>query len=201
MTVERMIRYSCPVIVLLFYGILLTGCTARLAAGPPPRPGTYLVNTSFTTAGHQRVYRLHVPEGYSAKQAYPLIIALHGAFKTASRFENETGLSQMADRNSYLVAYPEGIGIFGLLQHWNAGFCCGKAARDQVDDVGFITWVINDVGTRLTIDRRRIYLIGFSNGGMLAYRFGAEKPDMVTATADPSAPLVPGPVRERRWHG
>ena len=94
-----------------------------------------------------------------------------------------------------MVAYPEGIGIFGLLQHWNAGFCCGKAARDQVDDVGFISWVINDVGTRLAIDRHRIYLIGFSNGGMLAYRFGTEKPDMVTAIAVLSGAIGsrPGP--------
>jgi polyhydroxybutyrate depolymerase len=138
---------------------------------------------------------LHVPAGYSDDREYPLIIALHGTFKTASRFENETGLSQIADRKGYVVAYPEGIGILRFLQHWNAGLCCGKAARDQVDDVGFITWVINDVGTRLAIDRHRIYLIGFSNGGMLAYRFGAEKPNKVAAIAVLSAAIGsrPGP--------
>ena len=113
----------------------------------------------------------------------PLIVALHGAFKTAAKFEKETGLSRLADRDGIVVAYPDGIGILGLLQHWNAGFCCGKAARDGIDDIGFISRVIEDTRARLSIDPRRVYLVGFSNGGMLAYRFGAERPRQVAAIA------------------
>jgi polyhydroxybutyrate depolymerase len=51
----------------------------------------------------------------------------------------------MAGRNGYVVAYPKGIGIFALLRHRNSGFCCGRAARTQMDDVEFITWVIHDI--------------------------------------------------------
>ncbi|MDZ7698147.1 MAG: hypothetical protein U5R49_14925 [Deltaproteobacteria bacterium] len=68
-------------------------------------------------------------------------------------------------------------------RHWNAGHCCGKAAKDGVDDVGFIAAAIEDACARLKVDRRRIYVLGFSNGGMMAYRFAAERTNMLAAAA------------------
>jgi len=79
--------------------------------------------------------------------------------------ENWSGWSQLADREGFIVIYPEGIGLLGFLQHWNAGHCCGKAAEDDWDDVAFIEAAINGVSIQYEIDKHRIYMVGFSNGG------------------------------------
>jgi len=131
----------------------------------------------------RRSYRVHVPSGYRPEVATPLVIAIHGAFSTAKTFEKETGFSKLGDKESFIVIYPNGIGIFGWLQHWNAGHCCGKAAADDVDDIGFIVEVITDVSRFLNVDQGRIYMVGFSNGGMFTHRFGAERSHRLAAIA------------------
>jgi polyhydroxybutyrate depolymerase len=139
--------------------------------------------------GARRTYLVHVPPNYSPKKPLPLVVVIHGAFDTAAGMEKYSTFSDLADRESFIVMYPNGMGIFGLFQHWNAGHCCGKAANDDVDDVGFIAAAINDVRVRLQIDPNRIYMVGFSNGGMLAYRFAAERGDILAAVAPLAASI------------
>jgi polyhydroxybutyrate depolymerase len=163
--------------------LLLNGCQASLPAIPEPPAGTYRVSTDTTYNMSNRTFLVHVPPEYHPKTPLPLVVVVHGAFSTGSQTEIETGFSTLADSEHFLVAYPEGIGIFGLFQHWNAGHCCGKAADDQVDDVGFIAEVIRTVRRKLAVDPNRIYLAGMSNGGMLTYRFAAERTGDLAAAA------------------
>jgi polyhydroxybutyrate depolymerase len=121
---------------------------------------------------------------------------VHGAFDDAKGMEKVTGFSELADRENFFVLYPNGISLFGFLRHWNAGHCCGKAADDEVDDVGFITETIEDACLRLNVDRCRIYMVGFSNGGMMAYRFAAEKTHLLAAVAPLAASLGGSPTPE-----
>ena len=93
----------------------------------------------------------------------PLVVVIHGAFDTAEGMEKITRFSQLADREGFMVLYPNGMGLLGFRQHWNAGHCCGKADNDQVDDVGFVAATIEDVCVRFKVDRNRIYMVGFSN--------------------------------------
>lgn len=111
------------------------------------------------------------------------MVVLHGAFSAGRQTEIETGFSDLADRERFLVAYPEGIGLFGFLRHWNAGHCCAKAADDRVDDVGFLAEVIATTRRKVSVDSERIYMAGMSNGGMLAYRFAAERSGELAAAA------------------
>jgi polyhydroxybutyrate depolymerase len=161
---------------------LLVGCLPLLMAACMPTlpnrqvkgPQTYKVNIDFQTGTFDRNVYLHVPPAYDGTKPLPLIIIIHGAFDTAKGIEKDSGFSHVADRENFMVMYPNGIGIMGLLQHWNAGHCCGKAAKDQIDDVGYLNASIDAVRSRLAIDADRIYMVGFSNGGMLTYRFCAE---------------------------
>jgi len=57
----------------------------------------------------------------------------------------KSGVSFLTDRAGFFVLYPEGMNLFGFLSHWNAGHCCGKAAADGVDDVGFLAEAIERV--------------------------------------------------------
>jgi polyhydroxybutyrate depolymerase len=170
-------------------------------------PRTYKNTTDLRIGGKGRSYLVHIPSGYDHERRLPLVVVIHGAFDTAEGIEKRSGFSDLADREDFVVLYPNGKGIFGYLQHWNAGHCCGKAADDDWDDVGFVAAAIEDVRARLKIDSSRIYMVGFSNGGMFTYRFAAEKGDLLAAAAPMAASIggkpsndapewrIPAPVR------
>jgi len=169
--------------------LLLYGCLRPLPSPLPPEGGTYTVHTTIRYQMLRRDFLLHIPPGDDPQTPLPLVVVLHGAFSTAAQTEQESGFSELADRENFLVAYPEGIGLFGYLQHWNAGHCCGKAAEDRVDDVGFVAEVIATVQRLLEVDPKRIYLVGMSNGGMLTYRIAAERGELLAAAAVVSGAL------------
>jgi len=163
--------------------LLLCGHSQSLAGLESLGPGTHKRKLDLRVLGFRRSYLLHIPENYNRAEARPLVVALHGAFSTAEKMEQETGLSELADREGFLVLYPNGITLFGWLQHWNALHCCGKAMKDRVDDLGFVAGVIDEVREHFNIDTSRIYMVGYSNGGMLAHLFAAQKPETLAALA------------------
>lgn len=102
----------------------------------------------------------------SATGPLPLVVVLHGRRQTPWRAESSQRWDLIAARREAVVAYGAGFG-----GSWNAGSCCGPAERAGVDDVGYLLQVIGTEERRHAVDPRRVYLVGFSNGGMLAYRF------------------------------
>jgi polyhydroxybutyrate depolymerase len=87
------------------------------------------------------------------------------------------------------VVFPDGSGTEPGRLSWNAHFCCGIGAAEQVDDVGFIGAVIERVAATLPIDRKRVYATGMSNGGMLSYQLAASHPQWFAAIAPVSATI------------
>ncbi len=182
-------------------GTVVPSDVAAPAQSPRPLgPGTHKVLTHPRVNGFRRSYFVHVPPLRALATPRPVILALHGAFSTARSFERETGLSELADREGFLVIYPQGIGLFDLLRHWNSGHCCGKARKMNLDDVDFVLGAVDDVALQLPVDRSRIYVMGYSNGGMLAYRIAAERSDVVAAVAAISATVGGSPsADEPEW--
>lgn len=128
-------------------------------------------------------YRLHAPASCSPDDPRPLVVAFHGAFSSPAEMEEESGLSDLADREGFIVVYPYGSGFLGLLQHWNSGHCCGPAQENDVDDVAFTRRVIAAVEAEVAVDPSRIYLVGMSNGAMMVHRAAAELSEVVAAAA------------------
>jgi len=194
-------------VLLLILSQASVGCMTALPKDHISGPLTYKGSVGILLNGFRRTYLVHVPTGYRPEKAMPLVVVIHGAFDTAQGMETVSGFSRLADRENFVALYPNGMGILGFLQHWNAGHCCGKAAADRLDDVGFVAAAIEDVCARLTIDRDRIFVTGFSNGGMLVYRFAAERGDLLAAAAPLAASIggrasadtpewrIPEPVR------
>lgn len=112
------------------------------------------------------------------KGPLPLVIVLHGRRQTAWRAENTQRWSTLAGTDRAIVAY--GAGYAGS---WNAGSCCGPALAHHVDDMGYLLEVVRQERARHAVDPQRIYLVGFSNGGMLAYRFACAHADLLAAVA------------------
>ncbi len=113
----------------------------------------------------------------------PLVVVLHGGgvlgdpvpvIRRATRFDAK------ADREGAIVLYPEAVE-----QHWNdgRGLSRYRSQRDNIDDVGFISALIDRVAAALPVDRRRVYLTGASNGAMMAYRLACERPSRFAAVA------------------
>ena len=170
---------------LVFLAVSLNACTGSLPLSTPKGPASYHQRMDLVTGGFRRSYRVHIPPEYDGLTQLPLVVVIHGAFDTAKGMEKFSGFSHLANRENFVVLYPEGIGIFGYLQHWNAGHCCGKAANDKIDDVGYLADAIKDVCNRLSIDRNRVYIVG----GMMTYRFAAEHTDMLAAAASIAASI------------
>jgi polyhydroxybutyrate depolymerase len=140
-----------------------------------------------------RSYLLHVPPNPSGR-ALPLVIALHGAGDNAAHFAAETAFAAPSDAEDMMVAFPDGTVNAQGGRSFNARFCCGEAVTRQVDDVGFVGAVIDDVAQHYPLDRKRVYATGMSNGGMLAYMLAAMHPEWFVAIA-PVAGAIGGMTR------
>ena len=138
---------------------------------------------SITTAdGRTRSYRVvDLSDGTPA----PLLFVLHGFGGTAAMMSESSEIDQtFADRYDLhpVVVYPNGTGAEdGLPQSWNAGGCCPFSTFDLVDDVAFFDQLIDDLMARYDIDTERVWVVGHSNGGMMAYRLACELSSRVTA--------------------
>jgi polyhydroxybutyrate depolymerase len=164
---------------------VLAASVTACAAPEPTRQALSPGDHSFTLAhgGAERRYILHLPRSLPAGRPAPVMIALHGGGGRAAQFQRENGLDAVAERHGFIAVYPDGSGpLAGHLLTWNAGeHCCGWARDKQVDDVGFLAALLADLGRRIRVDARRVYVTGHSNGAIMAYRFAAERADLVTA--------------------
>jgi polyhydroxybutyrate depolymerase len=160
---------------------------ATTTVAPPPPTVAHdpeLADGVIDIDGMQRTYHLHVPSSLPAGQPVPLLVGLHGGLGSGQQFEGNSQFDRFADEKGFIVVYPDGIG--GTLgrdnaRTWNAGYCCGKAALQQVDDVSFISDVIDEVSAAYPIDPTRVYAAGHSNGGIMSYRLACELSDKIVA--------------------
>lgn len=140
------------------------------------KPGDYVY--SIESGGIDRKYRVHVPSGYDPAKPTPLLVALHGGggFMDYMASDEHYGLISKSDRAGFVVVFPNGYSRApsGKFATWNAGYCCGPARDNNIDDVGFIRQVIENLSQQLNIDHQKIFATGMSNGGLMAHRLACE---------------------------
>ena len=147
----------------------------------------------------ERSYIVHVPPGITQGKPFPVVLNFHGGGGNAALQIKRSLMDDVADRSQFLLIYPEGTpGTLPGLRTWNAGSCCGRAARERVDDVAFVRALMVDAAERWLIDPNRIYATGMSNGGMMAYRLACELSDKIAAIAVVSATLEVQPCTPSR---
>jgi polyhydroxybutyrate depolymerase len=157
---------------------------ALALAAAAPAPAQPEEERTLLVEGRRRHYLLHAPPGEAGRTPRPLVLVLHGHSGTPDQLVDLSGMSALADREGFLVAYPEGTRWGrGSPRSWNAGSCCGYAVGKQVDDVAFIRALIDDAAAAHPVDAARIYATGISNGGMMAYRLACDLADRIAAIA------------------
>lgn len=179
--------FAIPILLL----ILACGSTAPAPPASPTgqvqgaQPGDS--TRSLAHAGEDREYLLHIPQGYDAARPAALVLAFHGISLDADEMVRISGFSEQADAAGFVVVYPNGT---GANKSWNGGHCCGEAAKNNMDDVGFVRMLIADVASFVSIDPARVYATGFSNGAIMVYRLACELSDQIAAIGPVGATQV-----------
>jgi polyhydroxybutyrate depolymerase len=144
-------------------------------------------------AGGDRPVTVHVPVVADPAGA-PLLLVLHGYTSNGAEMTRWLPLGEAAGRRGVVWAYPDGSRNGRGERFWNAtDACCGFGS--DVDDVAYLSDLIDEIAARTRIDPARIYLAGHSNGGFMSHRMACDRPDKVTAIAPISGVTFADPAR------
>lgn len=134
---------------------------------------------SFVHGGVEREYRIYIPSVYTGNDAVPLLLNLHGY--TSNAFEQEVygDFRPIADTANFILVHPQGTTDAGGITFWNAF----GSPTETVDDVSFISALIDTVAANYNIDEDRVYSTGMSNGGFMSYKLACELSSKIAAVA------------------
>jgi polyhydroxybutyrate depolymerase len=203
---DGMTRKGCGPVVLLM--LCRPGCGSAPDDGPPAMP-TRNPGSTVTIDLDDRPFRLHLPRSYDAATKMPLIVLLHGYTSDAAEAESYFKLTAESDRRGFLYAMPDGTQDARGEQFWNATDACCDFYRSGVDDSGYLRRLFEAVTSSYPVDPGRIYVIGHSNGGFMAYRLACEHPSVIAAIVsfagaaphDPAQCTPDRPVNVLHIHG
>jgi polyhydroxybutyrate depolymerase len=132
---------------------------------------------TILSAGAERSYLLYVPEGHDDR-ALPLLFSFHGSGATPQSQVDISGFDALADQHGFIAVFPAGAFTNTVTERsWNANL------EEGVDDVQFVRDMIEDVAALTAVDRRRIYVSGYSGGGRISSRLACELSDVLAAAA------------------
>lgn len=142
---------------------------------------------TFYRVTRPRPVNLFVPSGYDGHTPMPLVILLHGGHLTGDWIENYMHLRPLAEARGFLYCYPTGtLDLLGS-PFWNAYFEDPAEAAafgmTNVDDAAFLRSLIEEIAKDFSVDRKRVYLIGHSNGGFMAYKMAGKCADLFAGIA------------------
>jgi polyhydroxybutyrate depolymerase len=125
--------------------------------------------------------RVFEPSGLAPGERRPLLILLHGLGGSADQLLAQPGLDSLGQSHRVFVVAPDGTLDRQGRRFWNAGPACCDFDRTGIDDVARLTGLIDRWRRRPDVDPRRVYLLGFSNGGFLAHRLACRIGDRLAA--------------------
>jgi polyhydroxybutyrate depolymerase len=140
--------------------------------------------SNFDFKGLKRTFRIYIPASFNKSVQSPLVIALHGKGGKGRSMILLTrkGFNKLAEKDGFIVVYPDGIE-----KNWNDGRMDDetndRAHRENIDDVGFISALIDTMILHYNADPGRIFVTGISNGAIMSYRLACELSRKIAAIA------------------
>ncbi len=165
----RQSRRLASVVALALVATAVFGLTHR-AAGTVPR--TFTVDTA-------RPALVVLPSGASSRPR-PLVLVLHGFGSSGAAIDRYLGWRAAASKRGMVLAFPDGTVAAGN-SFWNATDNCCDFTGSGVDDSTYLASLVDEIAAKTPIDRTRVYVVGHSNGGFMAYRLGCDHADVFAA--------------------
>ena len=155
-------------------------------------PGDYGRHLMFQD--RKRFYELHVPPDYKPGKPLPVVIVLHGGGGNPANVRWQSGMSDVADRGNFIAIYPAGTSpsYEEKFLYWNSGPKAKSEKQRTVNDVAFIAAVLDDAAKFFTIDPKRVYATGISNGAQMSFRLGCDLYNRIAAIAPVEGHRYPG---------
>jgi polyhydroxybutyrate depolymerase len=136
-------------------------------------------NPPLVIGTDERPAEVDIPADYDPSVSYPLLMVLHGRGTDGRTQTAYLQLFNFVDEKQFVLLFPNGTLDDDDVRIWNGAGCC--ADEDQVDDVGYLRGLIEEAEQTYNIDRKRVYLVGHSNGGFMAFRMACEASTLFTA--------------------
>jgi polyhydroxybutyrate depolymerase len=186
-TVHRRRNFIVGVLMIaMMFGMWRAYSWAAQLAAKMIQPAENTQEKTIEVGDRHRTYYLHVPANLPVDKPAPLVLVFHGGGGTALGMERYlTHFSDLADREGFLVAYPEGVD-----KNWNDGRDnpSSTPARKNVDDLAFVMAMIDEIGKEHQVDAKRIFSTGISNGAIFSHYLAANHAEKIAAIA----PVVGG---------
>lgn len=131
--------------------------------------------------GGSRPVKLYVPPGYSPSTPAPLVILLHGYSASGAEEDLYLDLHATAEADTVLYAHPDGTIDSAGNRFWNATDACCNFDGSSVDDSTYLASLVTEIESRYSVDRKRVYFMGHSNGAFMSYRMACDHADVVAA--------------------
>jgi polyhydroxybutyrate depolymerase len=183
------------VIAILFYPVIATageGCKDLTGES-----GEFY--RTIQSNGWEREYVFYVPPKYKSNSPTPLVFNFHGLFGNPDQQIEIAGMFELADKYKFILAFPLGLGPeIGGPTSWNGGLCCGPAVVAGIDDVTFVSDMIDEISSEYCINPKRIFATGYSNGGFMSLRLACDLSDKIAAVATVAGMDVPTPCEQSR---
>jgi polyhydroxybutyrate depolymerase len=171
------------VFIVFFVAFLFSGCKKTDCS--------YYSNDNAQTLEHDgltREYVVYIPSTYDGNSAVSVVLNFHGFGGLASEYMTEADMRPQAESDTFLLIYPQG-GCLDGFSHWNASLP-GIDNKSDVDDLGFIGALIDQLTSDYNIDKERIYACGYSNGGMMSYALACYQSERIAAIGSISGCMV-----------
>jgi polyhydroxybutyrate depolymerase len=152
--------------------------------------GSGAAKETVTSIGGSRPVRIDAPPSYRHGQAMPLVLLLHGYQSSGAMVERYFDLTPLADRLGFLYAHPDGSTDATGNRFWNASGACCDFENSGVDDSEYLEGVIHQTESQYSVDPNRIYIIGHSNGGIMAYRMACDHAGTIAAIVSLSGGML-----------
>src|SRR5216683_5024748 len=136
----------------------------------------------YSDAVGDHPYFVYTPETYRVGAPVPLFVMLHGCTQTALDFATGTSMNQLAEKQGFIVVYPQQTIKYnqGLCWNWFLPSNQQRGSGEPASIVGMIQSIQLNTAN-WTIDPNRIYVTGISAGAAMSVILGATYPDVFAA--------------------